>query len=91
MMEQSSYLQGGENSQKPHNLSMNQNNVDISQEQYSSTMIVRPDNYDGDVNSQEFIHCLKVENQALKEEVHEFRNKVKDVEFENEQLRQKCS
>ena len=37
------------------------------------------------------IQCLKIENQALKEEAHEARNRVKDLEFENEQLRQKTS
>ena len=54
-------------------------------------MIVKPDNYEGDANSQEMLHLMKVENQALKEEAHEARNRVKDVEFENEQLRLKCS
>ena len=37
------------------------------------------------------MHCMKVENQALKEEAQEARNRVKDLEFENEQLRQKTS
>ena len=37
------------------------------------------------------MQCLKIENQALKEEAHEARNRVKDLEFENEQLRQKTS
>ena len=39
----------------------------------------------------DMIQCLKIENQALKEEAHEARNRVKDLEFENEQLRQKTS
>ena len=34
---------------------------------------------------------MKIENQALKEEAQEARNRVKDLEFENEQLRQKTS
>ena len=54
-------------------------------------MIVKPDNYEEDANSQELINLMKIENQALKEESHEARNRVKDLEFENEQLRSKCS
>ena len=54
-------------------------------------MIVKPDAIPDAESQQEFIHCLKVENQALKEEAHETLNRVKDLEFENEQLRHKTS
>ena len=59
-------------------------------------MIVKPEHHNGGAsfsggsgfnNSSEqldIVNCLKIENQALKEEAHEARNRVKDLEFENE-------
>ena len=34
---------------------------------------------------------LRIENEALREEAHEASRRAKDYEFENQQLRSKCS
>ena len=52
-------------------------------------MVVKPD--DGDSNSAQLVHLLKVENQALKEELSLQRRRVKDLEFDNAQLRHRSS
>ena len=54
-------------------------------------MIVKPETFASDPNAQEAIQLLKIENAALKEEVHENRTKIKYMEFENQQLKAKSA
>ena len=42
-----------------------------------------------DDDASDIVHMLRVENQALKEETQSSRSRIKDLEFENEQLRSK--